>query len=114
MRTKEQKLEDLYRRSTKYELVATSPDGQRVLAGYCSHGKNNILSMLRRNGEQWADRISADAVVTFAKDGRSAQIGPWEVSFSGRTQRESIILGELPFFVDAIHTQNLNREGIQP
>ncbi len=106
MRTKEEKLESLRNRSTKYELVASGPDGQIVLAGYCSHGKNNILSMLRRNGEQWADRISADAMVTLAKDGRSAQLGPWKVYFSGRTQRESIILGELPFFVDSIPTQN--------
>jgi hypothetical protein len=106
MRTKEQKLEDLYRRSTKYELVACYPDGQIVLAGYCSHGKNNILSMLRKNGEQWANRIKADDMVTFAKDGQSAQLGKYKVYFSGRTQRKAIILGELPWFIDALPSQN--------
>ena len=104
--TKGEKLESLRNRPTKYELIAVSPENQPVLAGYCSHGKNNILSMLRKNGEQWASRIKADDMVTFAKDGRSAQLGQWKVYFSGRTQREAIILGELPWFVNAIPSQN--------
>jgi len=102
VRTKEEKLESLGNRSTKYELVASLPGGPIVLAGYCSHGKNNILSMLRKNGEQWATRIKADDMVTFAKNGKSAQLGAWKVWFTGRTQREAIVLGELPFFTSTL------------
>jgi hypothetical protein len=93
-----EKLERLRNRGTKYELTA---DGV-ILAGYCSHGKMNILKMLQKNGEAWAKRINENDMITFANDGKSAKIGRFEVRFSGRTQREAIISGELPWFEDAI------------
>ena len=52
--TKLEKLERLKNRRTYYELAA---DG-KYLAGYCLHGKKNILDMLRKNGEAWAKRIT--------------------------------------------------------
>ena len=44
MKQMHEKLERLKNHRTKYELAA---DG-KLLAGYCSHGKNNILRMLQQ------------------------------------------------------------------
>lgn len=96
--TTTEKLERLRNRSTKYELVA---DG-KILAGYCPHGKMNILKMLRKNGEAWAARISENDRIEFDDGGRSAKVGPYQIRFSGRTQREAIINGELQWFEEAI------------
>jgi len=96
--TKREKLERLKNRRTKYELAA---DG-KYLAGYCLYGKNNILNMLRHNGQAWATRINEKDMVVFAKNGKSAQLGRFFIAFTGRTQREAICNGELPWFENAI------------
>jgi len=96
--TKTEKLERLKNRATKYELAA---DG-RYLAGYCQHGKLNILRMLQKNGEAWAKRITKTDLITFEKNGKMATLGPFQIAFTGRTQREAISMGELPWFEEAI------------
>lgn len=96
--TTTEKLERLRNRGTKYELTAN----ETILVGYCSHGKMNILKMLQKNGEAWAKRISDKDLIVFDKAGKSAKIGPFQIQFSGRTQREAIYAGELPWFEEAI------------
>ena len=92
--TKLEKLEHLKNRRTYYELAA---DG-KYLAGYCLHGKKNILDMLRKNGEAWAKRITEGDLIEFNNNGRSATLGRFIITFTGRTQREAISRGELPWF----------------
>ena len=94
------KLEKLRRHSTRYELIAQFPDGKVILAGYTKFGKMNILDMLRNHNEFWLQFLSEDDKVVFAKNGRSVQLGSIRVSFSGRTQRQAILEGELPFLGD--------------
>lgn len=96
--TKEDKLEALRYRQTKYELAV---DG-KILAGYTRQSKMGILNMLRKNGESWAKRLNANDMITFNKNGREATIGQYNVKFTGRTQRDAIIEGELPWFEDVI------------
>jgi len=96
--TTQEKLERIKLRGTLYEMVATLPNESRYLAGYCNHGKMNILKMLQKNGEEWAKRIGEKDMITFDKGGRIADMGNIKISFSGRTQREAIIAGELPWF----------------
>ena len=89
--TKMEKLERLHNRATLYELAADN----KYLVGYCKPGKLNMLRMLQKNGESWVKRINDGDLITFAKNGRSAQIGKFAIAFTGRTQRESICAGEL-------------------
>lgn len=100
--TTTEKLERLHNRGTSYELACTMADGRKCLAGYTRQSKMGILSMLRKNGEEWAKRIPENAMIDFDKGGKSAKIGPFDVRFSGRTQRDAIIEGELQFFIEAI------------
>ena len=96
--TKEDKLESLRYRPTKYELAL---DG-KILAGYTRRSKMGILTMLRKNGESWAKRLNADDRITFDKSGQYANLGKYQIKVTGRTQRDAIIEGELPWFEDAI------------
>ena len=97
--TKEEKLNRIKNRSTKYELAV---DG-KYLAGYCNHGKHNILQMLRKNLDSWLKIIKEDDVMTFAKNGLSITTGDLTIKFTGRTQRQAIIEGELPWFADYLN-----------
>ena len=94
-----ERLERMKYRVTLYELVVTIPDHPTMLAGYGRHGQSGILSLLRKNGEAWSKHIADNDTVTFAKGGRSCQFGKLEFRFSGRTEREAIMEGPLPFFL---------------
>ena len=100
--TTTEKLERLRNRGTRYELSCTMPNGQACLAGYTRPSKMGILSMIRKNGEAWAARIAENDMVNFEKSGKSATVGPFAIRFSGRTQRDAIINGELQWFEEAI------------
>lgn len=89
------KLERLKHYKTRYELVATSPTSERVLAGYTSRRNNRgIQSLVVMNAELWC-KVTSDDSITYGK--KSATMGGWKFAFSGRTQRDSYIDGELPF-----------------
>lgn len=105
-----ERLERLRNRLTRYELVATSPDGKRrVLIAY-SHRRSRdamwraITGREERRlaviqlvgGEQQAQRVNR---AKRAADG--ATIGGWQFRFTNRTQREAITSGELPYVEDS-------------
>ena len=93
-----QKLERIKNRSTKYELVAVNGDNSvKLLAGYCKRNKAGALSMLRMHADAWVKLTKDDGVV---KSGTGLKMGDWLFAFSGRTQRESIIGGELKFITE--------------
>lgn len=96
------RLERLRYHSTLYELAF---DGN-ILVGYCKYGKRSILNMVQRNGQDWADRFGQDARIDLDRNGRGATLEGHRISFTGRTEREAICGGELPWFKDAIPVIN--------
>jgi hypothetical protein len=98
--TLERKLARIRLRATAYELVATMPDRTRVLAGYCAHGRPAMLSLLRKHGAAWAERLTDTDQIRWPPGGRSCLLGPMVIAFSGRTQRQAYLEGELPFFTE--------------
>lgn len=92
------KLEALKHYATRYELVLTNLDSgeKRRL---CYTGKKNrvgLFSAIRNNGPELVAFCGSE---DFKMTGKaSASIGRWSVAFSGRTQREAIIAGELAWF----------------
>lgn len=95
----QQRLKSLKYHATKYEIVATHKDGRKVLVGYTPRkGRQGLWAMVAKNATAWI-AFSGEGSLTFAKraaDGATA--GDWNINFSGRTQRDAIINGELPFF----------------
>lgn len=98
--TKQEQLARIARYSTKYELAATNnTTGEKVLVGYTRKGRNGLFASITRHADA-AVRFFGCEAITFAKraaDG--ATMGEWSIKFSGRTQRDAIIEGELPFFL---------------
>ena len=102
--TKEQKLARIHNRATAYEVVAVRGDEQ-ILIGYTTqHSRSGLLGMCRKNGERVIARLmlSTDSMLVPGKKASDGfALGDWQVRFSGRTQREAIIEGELPWVGDA-------------
>lgn len=95
------KLVRLQNRATRYELIATGLNGEKVLVGYCRKGRPAMLSMIQKHGEVWAKVTGADAITWGRKHLQHVMaMGTWLVAFSGRTQREAYIGGEVQFVTD--------------
>lgn len=88
---------------SSYEVAAVTPDGRRLLAGYTQRkSRRGMLSIIQMHGDAWANLIlgpdgECDAV--FGKN--EIRFADWRFIFTGRTEREAIITGELPWFKDA-------------
>jgi len=88
---------------TKYELVATAPDGRKFLAGYVRiPSKSAMIRMIRLNGQAWADLAGATQFTIEGKGrmGWTMRLGAWRIQFSQRTKLEAS-LSPLPFFKEA-------------
>ena len=93
----------LMKEPTRYELVATAPDGRRFLAGYVRiPSKSAMVSMIRQNGQAWAGLTGAKQFTIEGK-GRLEwvlRLGAWEICFSRRTKLDAS-RAPLPFFKEA-------------
>ena len=98
-----EKLERIKNRTTKYELVAVNKTtGQKLLVGDTRKGRAGLFAMVQKNAAD-AVRIFGNGVdnIEFGtKVSDGATMGDWVIKFSGRTQREAIIAGELNFFAE--------------
>jgi hypothetical protein len=102
------KLARLSNRATKYELTGTNSEtGAHFLFGYSRKGRAGLLSMLQKNAAMVAEFCGSNAVDFEKRASAGASIGVWRFAFSGRTQREAIQGGELPFFVDALEASRV-------
>jgi hypothetical protein len=99
--TTQQKLERLRNRQTKYELVASHPDGRRLLIRYTSRtGRNGLYDALAQDAERLCRVLGADDITWGKRSADGGTMGEWVLRFSGRTQREAIIDGEHTFYAD--------------
>ena len=96
-----QRLEN--RSAKRLEDVATHADGRKVLIRYTSRkGRRGLYDALTQ-GEpaKLCAFLGADHIDFAKKASDGGKMGEWTVRFSGRTQRDAIIGGELPFYLDA-------------
>jgi hypothetical protein len=103
--TTTEKLERLKNRSSAFELMAVNDEMLKVLVGYTpQRSKIGMLKMIQKNGENWAPRLTG-IEINFIKNGNkgpTARMGQFTVFFTGRTQREALLEGELPWFEDIL------------
>lgn len=102
--TLERKLARLKNYHTRYELVATSRD-RKVLIGYTTRTNRRGIDALvcEENRVHAIVKLTGTETIHFAKraaDG--ATMGDWTIRFSGRTQRECYIEGELAYVCDIV------------
>lgn len=101
--TTEQKLERLKNYHTRYEIAAERGDGHRLLIGYTPRkGRRGMYSMLQQRLDGGSlEHVLGTLELNWGK--RAADgcaMGDWRIFFTGRTQRDAILAGELPFICD--------------
>jgi hypothetical protein len=97
----ESRLLRLKNRRTRYELVAEHPDGRRLLVRYTSRlGRRGLFDALQQDSARLCAVLGADAIHFGTRAGDGGTMGEWKIRFTGRTQREAIIDGELQFYAE--------------
>ena len=100
--TTQEKLAQLHNRTTRYEIVCHSPTGERWLIGYTARpGKPGMMNSTRAIGESVValTGVTDQDKAKFSGGRTRARLdlgNGWAIAFSGRTQRDAIIEGELP------------------
>lgn len=95
------RLDRLHNRPTKYELAITHPNGSSYLIRYTNRrNRTGMWDCLYQVAQAITDLTGTDYVdpAWLVKDG--ATVGEWTIHFTGRTQRDAIINGELEFIED--------------
>jgi hypothetical protein len=105
----EQKLARLQHYATRYELAAIRGN-ERVLIVYTPRKNRQVLWASLRERAEAVCALTGASEVTFGKKAADgATMGEWRICFTGRTQREAIIEGELPFVLDLFPTKEERR-----
>jgi len=101
MLTTQQKLDRLKNYRTRYELIASHPDGRKLLIRYTARqGRRGLLDALTMDAARVCQVLGADDIHWGKRAADGGHMGEWTVKFSGRTQREAILGGELPFYAN--------------
>lgn len=90
-------------RPTRYEVTATKTDGTSYLVGYTRRrSMSGLLHVAQMNGEKLANFLGVtdnDPVQSVRGRAAALMIGPWTISFTGRTQLEAV-KSPKPFFLN--------------
>ena len=95
-RTKEERLARLKNYRTRYEVVLTNGT-DKYLVLYTSRRSKMGLCLAVQQRSDAVSLITNGINPWLSKRGDTSHPGEWSVLFSGRTQREAITDGELPF-----------------
>jgi len=93
------KLERIKRYGTRWELVLVTPAGEQILLRYTAqHTRRGIIEQIRYHGARLVELTGAEQFDSLGEwKGRGISLGEYRVRFSGRTQRDAILQGELPY-----------------
>jgi hypothetical protein len=92
------KLEAIKNRATRYEVVLTNGTDVRLVGYTARKGRPGLMSLIRAHGPAIlaVTNLSQSAIFKFTTT-REASLGEngWIVKFTGRTQRDAILAGEV-------------------
>lgn len=92
-------LERLKNRATRYELVLERGAERLRLCYTARKNRRGMIDAIFRLGAELG-AFTGQKEVRFGH-GATAQLGDWAVRFSGRTQREAVLAGELRWFASS-------------
>jgi hypothetical protein len=93
-----QRLQRIANRSSLYELVITHPDGRRYLLAYCGRkSRAGIYAACAGRASHLLELTGSESITWGDNAAAGGTMGDWQIRFSGRTQRECYISGELPY-----------------
>lgn len=92
------RLERIRRRDTLYEAeLVNRQTGERRLLCYCHRSRSRLATYVGRHAEELVTFCGSDRY-TPCRENELLAIGDWAIRFTGRTQREAIMSGELRWF----------------
>jgi TnpA family transposase len=98
--TMEAKLARLKNYATRYELAMTRGSESYLVTYATSRSRGTIFKAVARFGPKVV-ALTGDEELHFArKSADGATTGEWTIRYTGRTQRDAILGGELPFIGD--------------
>lgn len=99
-----EKLQRLQSGPTRYELAAILGE-RRVLIGYCARqSRRTVLEACRKHGAAVTKLLGASEIHFARKVADGATVGAWTIRFTGRTQRDAVSNGELPYVSNEVPT----------
>ena len=99
--TKIQKLGRLKNYGTKYELVLSKGTRKYLVVYSAGKSRATVMAGIRKFANRIMGVTGAHNVVWATKASQGAHMGSWSIAYSGRTQREAISAGELPWIGDS-------------
>jgi hypothetical protein len=97
--TLQDKLAAIATRSTLYEAaLVNTTTGERRLLCYSAKTGAALRRYVWRKGAELVTFCGSERADAVAGNKRAIRIGQWQADFTGRTQREAIIGGELAWF----------------
>jgi len=103
------RLEGLHNRQSRYEIVASKGDVTLRVGYTVRKSRHGLLNTLRRYPESTVPLFcpKGNEMVTFLKPAvHGCTIGEWLIRFSGRTEREVILNGELQHITSKLTKAN--------
>jgi hypothetical protein len=94
------RLQSLHNRYTNYEVAIIHPNGVRCLVAYTSKTRDALIRALRDDRRaSYLVRFAGSENFHIAKPASAGvTLGEWSIRFTGRTERQAILEGELPYF----------------
>ena len=103
--SKTERLELLRNRLTGYEITASNGDRKILIAYSGAKSRHGLLRACQARGEKIIKALEISDDAMFLPAARAAdgfKIGDWAFRFSGRTERDAIMEGELPYVGDLV------------
>jgi hypothetical protein len=95
------KLERCRNYATRYEITARHPDGRAFLVCYTPRvSRPGLLKAIQHVGRHILEKLTVgenDVMTWHTKPHVHCRTSGWEIGFTGRTQRDAIMSGEMPF-----------------
>ena len=93
-----ERLTRLQRYATCYELAIRHADGRTYLLAYCgSKSRETVFRIARKHGTRIVEVTGVDQIFFAKRSADGAIVGDWRIVWTGRTERDAITNGELPF-----------------
>jgi len=85
------------RLATRYELAAINGE-KRILVAYCSrNNRSGLRAACSKCAQALVALTGTDMIYPNGKSADGCKMADWIIRFTGRTQREAIMQGELPY-----------------
>lgn len=99
----QKRIDSLQYHATCYEVALAAPDGRRYLVCYTSgRSRASLVRAVRHYGQALIALTGAAEIKFGPREGDGLALGGHTLNFTGCTQRDAYLAGELPFVLDVV------------